>query len=401
MSFAITMPKLGFDMQEGRLVKWLKEKGDPVKSGEPVVEIETDKATIEVESFGDGILTHVFAEPGQMIPVGKVIGLLDGENQEGSDNSSTTHMVIDNTPSRAGVTEQSTTTSHVIGQNSDTKKISPLARRIAREKNFDYSILSGTGPGGMIIKRDLQILEAVPNVPPTKEKSPGTQPNEDILPLSRIRQTIARRMVQSATEIPQFTVSISIEMDKVLDLRSRFNNVFTEYPLSINDLIVKAVSISLRDFPNLNSSFYEGGIILHSQINIGMAVALPEGLITVVVRDADQKSLRQISMETDELIKRAREGKMHTGDIEGSTFTISNLGMYGIDSFTALINPPEAAILAVAAVQVQPIFENNGWQPRSMAKFSLTIDHRISDGAEAASFLQEIKNKLEEPISLI
>lgn len=208
-------------------------------------------------------------------------------------------------------------------------------------------------------------------------------------------------MIQSNAEVPQFHVSISIEMDKALDLRSRYNVIHPDQPLSINDLIIRGTALVLRKFPRLNSSYQERDLQIHYHINIGIAVTLDEGLITAVLRDADQKSLSQISLETIRLIQRTREGKNKPEDIEGSTFTVSNLGMYGIDDFIAIINPPEAAILAVGAVQVQPKFVGGVWEPCSTARFNLTVDHRVSDGAEAARYLKELKTHLEEPIYLI
>lgn len=211
----------------------------------------------------------------------------------------------------------------------------------------------------------------------------------------------ARRMTQSNTEIPQFHVAISIEMDAALNLRSRYNAIHPDQPLSINDLIIRASALVLRKFPRLNSTYHEQGLYLHHHVNMGIAVALEDGLITVVVRDADQKSLAQLAQETKALIERTRWGKNRLDDLEASTFTISNLGMYGIDEFCAIINPPEAAILAVGAVQLQPKWVDETWKPCSSARFNLSIDHRVSDGAEAAQFLKELKKYLEEPVYLI
>jgi Pyruvate/2-oxoglutarate dehydrogenase complex, dihydrolipoamide acyltransferase (E2) component, and related enzymes len=208
-------------------------------------------------------------------------------------------------------------------------------------------------------------------------------------------------MMQSNSEVPQFTVSISIEMDKALDLRSRYNAIHPDQPLSINDLIIRGAALVLQRYPHLNSSYQGQELEYHSHINIGIAVTLDEGLMTVVLREADHKSLAQISTESKILIQRAKDNKNRAEDIEGSTFTISNLGMFGIDDFVAIINPPEAAILAVGAVQVQPKFMDGTWIPCSMAKFNLSIDHRVSDGAEAARYLKELKTYLEEPIHLI
>lgn len=406
MSIEITMPKLGFDMQEGILLNWLKKKGDQVNAGEPILEIETDKASVEVESFNSGVLTHIFFEPGQVVKVGAIIGLLDGQDKDLSqevDASSNNNVSIDNPDHDSPISLKGSLPPMTSPRKSESNavKISPLARRIAKERGVDYLSLRGTGPGGMIVKRDIFSMVAEAPQPQILTPLPILQPGDEKVPLSRMRKAIAKRMVLSNAEVPQFNVAISIEMENALDLRSRFNTIHQDSPLSINDLVIRAAALVLQKYPRLNSSYQDLDLQIHHHINIGVAVSLEEGLLTVVIRDADKKSLSQISMETRMLIQRTREGKNKPEDLVGSTFTISNLGMYGIDEFNAIINPPEAAILAVGAVQTQPKLIDGVWEPRSMARFNLTIDHRVSDGAEAARYLKELKTHLEEPVYLI
>jgi pyruvate dehydrogenase E2 component (dihydrolipoamide acetyltransferase) len=406
MSIEITMPKLGFEMQEGILLSWLKNKGDHINVGEPIFEVETDKAAVEVEAFNSGILTHTFFEPGQVVKVGSVIGLLDGVEDDHSRSVET--LVKSHEPSDVKPPDPSTASKaqqpRAIPSQKPTSaavRITPLARRIAHEKGIDFLGIRGTGPEGLIVKQDILNIEEEQPTQPQIDARSLSQPGDQRVPLSRMRKVIAKRMMQSHVEVPQFTVSISIEMDKALDLRSRYNAIHPDQPLSINDLIIRGAALVLRKYPQLNSSYREQELEYHSHINIGIAVTMDEGLMTVVLREADHKTLAQISVESKNLIQRAKDNKNRAEDIEGSTFTISNLGMFGIDDFVAIINPPEAAILAVGAVQVQPKFMDGTWVPCSMAKFNLSIDHRVSDGAEAARYLKELKTHLEEPVYLI
>lgn len=406
MSIEITMPKLGFEMQAGTIVNWLKQVGDTVEAGEPLVEIETDKATVEVEAFGSGVLTDILARPGQAIAVGAVIGILDGPGRGAPEpvTAGDNRAAVSPVPAQpAVVAAELPEPPRPEGEDdSGTRNsISPLARRMAREKGIDISAVKGTGPGGMIVKRDVlvnQVGRSAPSVSDARAASPTAIRR---VPLSQMKKTIARRMMMSNAEVPQFYVSISIEMDRVLDLRTRYNDVHPEQPLSINDLIVRAVALTLCHFPHLNSSYHEQELEIYEHINVGIAVALEDGLMTVVLKDADRKTFGQIAKETGAMIQRAREGKVKPEDIEGSSFTISNLGMFGIEDFCAIINPPEAAILAVGAVQTQPKYAEGKWMPCSVAKFTLTVDHRVSDGAEAARFLKALKTNLEEPVYLI
>ncbi len=404
MSIEITMPKLGFEMQAGTIVNWLKQVGDTVKAGEPLVEIETDKATVEVETFGSGVLTDILARPGQAVAVGTVIGMLDGPGRSAPKPVTIVENRVAASPAPAAVVAAEPPDLHRPEGEDDSKirnSISPLARRMAREKGIDISVVKGTGPGGMIVKRDVlanQVGRSAPSVPDVRVASLTAVRR---VPLSQMKKTIARRMMMSNAEVPQFYVSISIEMDRVLDLRTRYNDVHPEQPLSINDLIVRAAALTLCHFPHLNSSYHEQELEIYEHINVGIAVALDDGLMTVVLKDADRKTFGQIAKETSAMIQRAREGKVKPEDIEGSSFTISNLGMFGIEDFCAIINPPEAAILAIGAVQTQPKYAEGKWMPCSVAKFTLTVDHRVSDGAEAARFLKALKTNLEEPVYLI
>ncbi len=309
MSIEITMPKLGFDMQEGTLIGWLKKIGDPVKAGEPIAEIETDKAAVEIEFFQSGVLTDIIAEPGQSVKVGAVIGLLGdpGENVKKTAASPSFTMQspsieIDRAAQKVFKDLEKPRKTDRIDIEAQIN-ISPLARRIARARGIDVRSIVGTGSGGMIVKRDIFSVENPPQtVPAVRQSSPETMPasqSEDRrIPLSQIRRIIAQRMTQSHTEVPQFSVSISIEMDRALEMRSRYNLIHVEQLLLINDLILRGVALSLRKFPRLNSSYHEQELEEHVHVNIGIAVALEDGLMTVVLRDADQKSLTQIAIET-------------------------------------------------------------------------------------------------------
>lgn len=415
MSVEIKMPKLGFDMEEGTIVNWLKKPGEYIKTGEAVFEVETDKATVEVEAFTSGTLTDVLVKVGETVPVGKVVGVLDGENDDfhSATSDSLTTETTSNEVEKSEPDRVTKSRDELLSESkpSELTAASPLARRIANDQGIDLSNIVGTGPRGMIVKQDiLAYRESLEEKAVTSKAIVGKDVEFSRVdsvpyvrePLSKIRATIARRMSFSVNTIPAFTVNASIDMSECLSLREAFNSHREkEKQLSLNDLLIRATAITLREFPRLNSSFDEDAIRIYGEINIGIAVALEQGLITVVIPRADKKALSQIAIESKEVITRARENKLRQEDIENGTFTISNLGMYGVSHFDAIINPPEAAILAVGAVQEIPwnIEGQIKLQPRM--EIDLSVDHRISDGAEAAKFLQTLKGYLEDPMNLI
>ncbi len=399
MAEIMTMPKLGFDMQEGQLIRWVKAEGDLVQQGDVVAEIETDKATVEVEAQASGtLLKHLVAE-GDFVPIGDpiaIIGqpgepieaLLPAPGQEVAEQSSPPSVPATATPRHA---DQAAPGGRIIA--------SPVARRMAREHGLDLSQIQGSGPGGRIVKRDVAAaLQAPPSTPPTATVATESAP---IVP-SKLRQAIARRMVSAKQQVPHFYVTHAFRVDALLAARKRINAHLqaSGEKLSVNDFIVKAAALALREFPNLNASYSDGQIIHHPEINIGNAVAVENGLLTVVCRQADRKPLRQISQEIRTMADQVREGKVRSEYIEGATFSISNLGMYEVEHFIAIINPPEAAILAVGSAQQVPVAEDGALGIGWVMKATLSVDHRVSDGAEAARFLQALARYLEDPVML-
>lgn len=404
MADVVIMPKLGFDMAEGTLVRWVKSEGDTVLKGDVIAEIETDKATVEVESGFAGVVRRLLVEQGTVLPVNAPIAVIGTKDEDISrllDVNTT--LVVENRSEKKETLEKS------IGSGSQSSgkiipadekasrvKISPLAKRLAKEKGIPLEKLHGSGPGGRIVRQDVDAWKIGDKPLQVHVSSAGKVVN-----MSKLRQIIGRRMVESKQQIPHFYVTRNYDVARLLDLRSQFNAALPEgEKLSVNDFVVKAAALALREFPNLNASLVEGSIHQHANVNIGIAVAVEGGLLTVVCRDADSKPLRQISENTREMVARARTGRVKPDDIEGSTFSLSNLGMFDVDEFVAIINPPEAAILALGSAQEMVVVENGiiktGWR----MKATISVDHRISDGAEAAKFMQSLGKYLQEPVRL-
>ncbi len=451
MAETVQMPKLGFDMAEGTLVRWVVQEGEEVSKGAVLAEIETDKATVEVESNYEGVLHRHLVNEGDIVPVGEPIAIIGAPGEEveapkapaeeatqAAPETSTPKEVAQEqvarpdggtpaTPAevRIPVEEEEAPTD---GGLPGGVRASPIARRIAEEKGVDLKQVQGTGPNGRIVKKDVEaFLERkpapapaapapapaapAPAAAPERKAAPvpapvftpvGPPPPDERIPLSRLRGLIGRRMVEAKQQVPHFYITSVYDMGPVMELRKQINTMLPEgEKLSVNDFIVKAVALGLRQFPNLNASLEGDQVVRHGQVNIGVAVAVENGLLTVVCRDADRKSLRQISIELRESAQRARDGKVRPDDIEGSTFSISNLGMYGVEEFIAIINPPEAAILAIGAAQQVPVVEEGevkiGWR----MKATISVDHRISDGAEAARFMQVLEPYMQEPLRLM
>lgn len=410
MAEIISMPKLGFDMQEGQIVRWVKAEGDPVNKGEVIAEIETDKATVEVEATASGVMRKHLVSEGTFVPIGDPIAIVGGADEdisalmpaESGEAAADESAAADQTPAPAPV-EAATSAPAAVPAAPGRIIASPVARRMAREHGLDLSRVQGTGPGGRIVKRDVEAALTAPQTSPAAAPAfqAASRPSETIAP-SKLRQAIARRMVEAKQQVPHFYVTHEYRMDALLEARKRINARLEKegIKLSVNDFLVKAVALTLRDFPNLNASFVDGQIVRHGEINIGNAVAVENGLLTVVCRNADQKPLRQISAEVREMARQVREGKVRSEYIEGATFSISNLGMYDVEHFIAIINPPEAAILAVGSARQVPVVENGQLTVGWTMKATISVDHRVSDGAEAAQFLQKLAEYIEDPVML-
>jgi pyruvate dehydrogenase E2 component (dihydrolipoamide acetyltransferase) len=425
MADTINMPKLGFDMAEGTLVRWVKKVGESISKGDVLAEIETDKATVEVESSASGVVRKLLVDEGAVVPINSpiaIVGTAEEVIQEPG-NQETGNKVSGNKEKTESKGEEAEDKGHpaaISGQpsavgvqqsaipipQSPFPRASPMAKKIARERSLDLSHILGTGPGGRIVRRDVEGAmrgQAVTAGGQAQESVAHTPSGVDeTVNLSKLRQAIARRMAESKTSIPHFYVSHEYKMDALMEMRSQYNQIVPEdEKLSVNDFIVKAVGLSLRQFPNLNASLNGNSVLRHGQANIGIAVSVEGGLLTIVCREADQKPLRQISTEVKAMAARVREGKVKPEDIEGSTFSISNMGMYDVENFSAIINPPEAAILAVGSAREVPVVEGGALKIGWRMKATISVDHRVSDGVEAAKFMQALGVYLEEPLRLI
>ncbi len=413
MAETITMPKLGFDMREGVLVRWVKTEGEPIQKGEVLAEIETDKATVEVESSAAGVVRQLLVNPGDVVPIGAPIAIIGGAEEKIESGAAPASA-----PTAPGVTAAPAVSAALPTAPAPAPapqplsppaagrvKASPLAKKLAREKNIDLAGLQGSGPGGRIVRRDIEAAVSRPSPAAGLPASPdysALRPSDQMLAMSKLRQIIARRMSEAKQSVPHFYVTHEYKLDALMALRQQINEYLPEEEkLSVNDFLVKAAALALRQFPNLNASFAGDRVIHHGAVNIGVAVAVENGLLTVVCRDADQKPLRQIAAEVRRMAAAARQGKVKPEDIEGSTFSISNLGMFDVENFAAIINPPEAAILAVGSARQVPVVEDGEIQISWRMKVTLSVDHRVSDGAEAAQFLQRLAGFLETPLRML
>ena len=432
----VEMPKMGDTMEEGKILRWIKQEGDQVAKGESLAEVETDKVNIEIESFASGVLRKILVPEGESVPIGVGIALIGAPDEPLPDSLSGNGAVK---AAATKVMEKAATTGEGSGKTLSEAKgdyrekqtsvqsptdagsqgrifISPIARRIAEENQLDYSRVEGTGPNGRIIKLDIEAALAqkqetvAPSTPaqlPILEAEPAsieaTEATE--IPLTAMRRTIAKRLSQSMQTSPHFYVTSVFDTGKLADLRRQINEYAQNEPnpvkVSFNDLIVKAVAIALVRMPQVNVSFAEDRLILKKQVHIGMAVALEQGLIVPILRNADQRSVLAIARESQRLAELARTGKLRPEDFSGGTFTVSNLGMFDVDSFTAVINPPESAILAVGSITPTPVVVDGQVVVRDRMKVTLSSDHRAIDGVTAARFLQEIRRLLEEPFGLL
>ncbi len=433
MAEIVTMPKLGFDMAEGTLIRWAKKEGDKVEKGELLAEIETDKATVEVESQYSGVVLKQLVTEGTAVPVGKPIaaigvagetvdakviagaqGATPAKEEKKAEPAKTEPTKAGTKPAQSAPTQTEKTIQSVPvpiqekassgnGHLPSGLRASPLARKMAEERGVNLQGVRGSGPQGRIVKRDVESAKAgAAGLPGLALVEVGPPPADKRVPLSRLRAAIGRRMTQSRQEVPHFYVTHEYDMDRVLDARAQANALLeaSGEKLSVNDFVIKAAALALRQFPNLNSTLDGDAVLQYGRINIGNAVAVDNGLLTVVCKDADRKPLRQISMEVKQMAERVRSGKVNPDDIEGSTFTISNLGMFDVFEFVAIINPPEAAILALGAALEQPVVKNGQIVVGHRMRATLSVDHRVSDGAEGAQYLQALGEYLENPIAL-
>ncbi len=421
----IVMPRLSDTMEEGTILRWLKRDGEHVRRGEELAEIETDKATMAYESDRDGVLQTI-AHEGDTLAVGELIARIGGAQADGAPAEQPV-LVAEQPPSvpAAGPSPPASDSERV--QEGERVKASPLARRIARETGVDLHTLTGSGPGGRIVKADVQAAPA-PATPvhlePPAERAPephGEPPpfsppqvkdiaaakgETSVVELSRTQRTIARRMAESKATIPDFTLSLDIDMEACVQLRAELKRLSPEDAPTYNDMVVKACALALREHPRANGSYRDGHFELHSRVNIGVAVAVDaddpmrSALVVPTVLDADTKALGEIARETRKLAQRVRDATITPPELSGATFTVSNLGMYGIREFTAIVNPPQAAILAVGAVEPRPALRKNKTVARHAMTVTLSCDHRILYGADAALFLARVRELLEEPAAL-
>ncbi|MDX1395518.1 MAG: pyruvate dehydrogenase complex dihydrolipoamide acetyltransferase [Gemmatimonadota bacterium] len=459
MATKVVMAQLSPTMEEGKLVEWKVSEGDEIAQGDIVAEIETDKANMEVEAMGAGVLRKILVQPGQTVPVGALIGVIAGPDEAIDDliasasgdgasasadgaGASTAPAEAPGDTAAPAATETSTTPSDREATDAEPgaatpataepapdapsspdageegrRKVSPVARRIAAENGLDLSGIEGSGPGGRIIKADVEAALAAPApstaaAEPTAEAPAATplpppraataEPLEDrVEEASQMRKAIARRLVESIGPVPHFFLTTEIDMGRALELRADLNARWTDGKIGVNDLLLKATAEALRRHPAANASWEGDAVRYHGRVDLGIAVALEGGLITPVVRDAGRKGLREISTEARDLIARARDRKLVPEEYQGATFSVSNLGMYEIDQFTAIINPPEAGILAIGRTEEKPVVLDGEIVVRKRMRVTMSCDHRVIDGATGAEFLGTFKAMLENPLEMI
>jgi len=429
MAETVTLPKLGFDMREGTFLNWVKKVGEQVNKGEVLAEIESDKATIEVESPFSGVLLSTLVKEGDVVPVDAPIATIGAAGESGA---AAPAPAAQSAAAPAPTAQQSQPAPQADPEEEflpDGVRASPIARRIAEERKIDLRQVRGTGPKGRITREDVENYQA----PAAAAPAPATQPPAPApaqkalapvatglsvaphpvptalgpgmseVPLSRLRQRIATRLVESKLTTPHFYITTEIEMDAALATRKQVNESLDDaHKITVNDLIVKAAALALRQYPNLNSHYYGDKVIKYDYINIGIAVALDAGgLMNVVAKNADTTALSVMAARNKEMIAAARTGKVKPEDVEGSTFTTSNLGPYDVEQFVAIINPPEAGIIAVGSAKAIPVVVNGEIKVVTRMKATISADHRVTDGAEAAQFMQTFKKLLETPIRII
>jgi pyruvate dehydrogenase E2 component (dihydrolipoamide acetyltransferase) len=444
----VIMPKMGDAMEEGTLLQWLKSEGEEVSEGDPIAEIETDKVTMELEAEDAGKLAQLIASEGQEVPVGEAIAFIQGEGEEvpersegggeaeeaegggeedgGGAQATATETEAPEEGEEAGGQEAN---GQADGRADGHFRASPIVRRLAEENDLDLSKIDGSGPAGRIVERDVRAAMesgtaqrtedgaadgvAAPEQPqqaemqgfqPARLPEPTEEPGTQLVEPTRMMQVIGERMTEAKQHIPHFYASVEVRMDAAMALRKQLNAQLEDegIKLSVNDFVMKACAVALRSYPNLNALYTTRGVELHEKVDMAMAVALDQGLITPVIRDIGSKGLAAISRESKDLASRAREGKLQPDEYQGGTITVSNMGMFGIESFTAIINPPQAAIVAVSSIAKRPDYDENGEiVPASIMKLTLSADHRIANGRDGALYMAEVKRILENPVMLM
>ena len=442
MATKVIMPKLSPTMEEGQIARWLKKEGDKVSMGEPLAEIDTDKATMEMQALANGVLRKIIVNEGEAAPLGQLIAIIGEPNEDIASLLSEAPAAPSSAPPAKKEAEPppppppaqaaqpapppppqaAAAAAGSVGNGRQTVAaapsgrliVSPLAARMAAESGLDLRSIQGSGPGGRIIKKDIEAALSQPKAAPETQRYPRAvepakfQPAPMAAasayrdePATQIRQTIAKRLVTSLGPVPHFFLTTEIEMDRAAEMRKGINALDPDLKISINDIIIKVTAAALIQHPEVNASFQEKFVRYYEHADIGVAVAIEDGLITPVVRAADQKSLSQIAAEVRELAERARSKKLKPEEYTGATFSISNLGMFGIDEFTAVINPPEGAILAIGAMTAKPVVRDNEIVIRQIMRVTMSCDHRVIDGATGAKFLQTFKKVLENPLYLV
>ena len=457
----VIMPKMGDAMEEGTLLKWLKSEGDEISEGDPIAEIETDKVTLEIEAEAAGTLAQLMVSEGDDVPVGEAIAFIAGEGEEVPESSGGGQAEAEEggdsgAQAQTATQEQPAESSQAGGGDSQAAgdagaadgasqaggnghfRASPIVRRLARENNLDLSRVEGSGPAGRIVERDVraamesgtaqadgqaqqpadggaQTAVEAPEQPtqqqvemqgfqPARIPEPTGVPGTTLVEPTRMMRVIGERMTEAKQHVPHFYATVEVRMDAAMALRKQLNEQLEGegVKLSVNDFVMKACAVALRNYPNLNALYTTRGIELHGKVDMAMAVALDQGLITPVIRDLGSKGLATISRESKDLAARARDGKLKPEEYQGGTFTVSNMGMFGIESFTAIINPPQAAIVAVSSIEKRPVFDDAGLVvPGSMMKLTLSADHRIANGRDGALYMSEVKRTLENPVLLM
>lgn len=429
MAEKIEMPKLSDTMEEGVIAKWNVKEGDKVSSGDVIAEVETDKATMEVEVFDSGTILKIMVEEGSAVPLGGIMAIIGEEGEDISD------LLDDDSEPEKETKSETKESDKTSGDKKEEKesskkeefdpiledvngregkksskdkpeskksdgriKASPLARKMAEDKGINLASVNGSGPEGRVIKKDIE--EYKPSEAPTGAAVSYEQAESEDVKVSQMRKVIGRRLSESKFTSPHFYETIDIDMEGAMEARTKLNEV-SDVKISFNDIVVKASAAALRRHPDINTSWMDDIIRRHGDVNIAVAVAIDEGLMTPVLRHADKKNLRQIASETRELAGLAKDRKLQPEQMEGSTFTISNLGMFGIEEFTAIINPPNACILAVGAIRDVPVVKNGEVVPGKRMKVTLSSDHRVVDGAKAAQFLNTLRQMLENPLSML
>jgi pyruvate dehydrogenase E2 component (dihydrolipoamide acetyltransferase) len=435
------MPKMGDAMEEGTLLKWLKSEGEEVSEGDAIAEIETDKVTMELEAEDAGTLAQLIADEGQDVPVGDAIAFIQGEGEEVPERSEGGGEAEEEaeeggeedgggaqaTATETEAPEEEATTQEADGRADGHFRASPIVRRLAEENDLDLAKIDGSGPAGRIVERDVRAAMesgtaqrtadgvAAPEQPqaeqaemqgfqPARLPEPTEEPGTQLVEPTRMMQVIGERMTEAQQHIPHFYATVEVRMDAAMALRKQLNEQLEEegIKLSVNDFVMKACAVALRSYPNLNALYTTRGVELHEKVDMAMAVALDQGLITPVIRDIGSKGLAAISQESKDLASRARDGKLQPDEYQGGTITVSNMGMFGIESFTAIINPPQAAIVAVSSIAKRPDYDENGEVvPASMMKLTLSADHRIANGRDGALYMAEVKRVLENPVMLM